>query len=203
MKEGEVGRRALNYSLLYFKSRYISRCLNGRSYSREKKEKRETRREGGKQYSLMGRRMREMSVLERVRNVSGPIAIFFSCRQVREKDDRVNERESETVRVYIRVCSSVAKELDIAMNAIGFSRTPFPTSNSDPFTALSFRRRLWRGLPVSNLKITFFPLAAPPRRKFQKAEECESRRGKRVFIIYESNVLHKGMKFSEIVFRVK
>jgi len=93
----------------------------------------------------------------RTRNVSGSIAIFFLPSGMK-KMTRLTSANLK-LRAYIHVRSSVAKELDISMSAIGFSRTPFPLQ-FQLFHRIFLSTMTLIRLPVSSSKIAFFPLDA-------------------------------------------
>lgn len=105
------------------------------------------------------------------------------------------------LRAYIHVRSSVAKELDISMSAIGFSRTPFPLQ-FQPSRRIFLSAMTLTQPPMSNSKITFFPLARISsllnREKVLdrnlETTENESARGEHVSIIYELNIAHIKIK---------
>lgn len=104
----------------------------------------------------MERRMQE-TLCARTRNVSGSITIFFLPSGMK-KMTRLTSANLK-LRTYIHVCSSVAKELDISMSAIGFSRTPFPLQ-FQPFHRIFLSAMTLIRSPVSSSKIASFPLDA-------------------------------------------
>lgn len=101
----------------------------------------------------MERRTQE-TLYARTRNVSGSIAIFFLPSGMK-KMTRLTSANLK-LRTYIHVRSSVAKELDISMSAIGFSRTPV-SLQFQPFHRIFLSTMT---LIRSSSKIAFFPLHA-------------------------------------------
>lgn len=98
------------------------------------------------------------------------------------------------LRTYIHVRSSVAKELDISMSAIGFSRTPFPLQ-FQPFHRIFLSTMTLIRSPVSSSKIAFFPLVASHFPCYHSIKKTRSKNKKKVltqnmFLSFANWILH-------------